>query len=71
LEIYKEVIRDLLNPKASNLRIRESPTGELHVQGLSEEYVASEDDILNLIAMGEKIKEYIGNSYEFSQLKKS
>ena len=54
LEIYKEVIQDLLNPSNVNLRIREEKNGEVYVQGLSDEYVSSADDIMQLLAVGEK-----------------
>ena len=47
-------IPDLLNPKNINLRIREERNGEVYVQGLSDEYVSSADDIMALLAIGEK-----------------
>lgn len=37
LEIYKEVIRDLINPKNVNLKIRESPQKGVWVDGLTEQ----------------------------------
>ncbi len=49
-----ENIRDLLNPKNNQLRVRETPAGEVLVQGLLEEYCAGEEDILKLIELGEK-----------------
>jgi len=36
LEIYKEVIRDLLNPKGNNLKVRETPSKGVWVDELSE-----------------------------------
>jgi kinesin family protein 5 len=54
LEIYKENIRDLLQPKNVGLKIREMPSGEVYVQGLSDEYVASSDDIMAILSAGEK-----------------
>src|SRR5690242_7693605 len=36
LEIYKEIIRDLLNPKGVNLRVRETPSRGVWVEDLSE-----------------------------------
>jgi kinesin family protein 5 len=54
LEIYRENIRDLLQPQNTGLRIREMPTGEVYVQGLSDEYVADCADIMELLAAGEK-----------------
>jgi hypothetical protein len=53
-DLSSENIRDLLNPKNTSLRIRETPAGELLVQGLLEEYCAGEEDILKLIELGEK-----------------
>ena len=54
LEIYKEVIQDLLNPSNQSLRIREEKNGSVYVQGLSDEYVSSARDIMQLLAVGEK-----------------
>jgi len=54
LEIYKEAIRDLLAPKNSGLKIRELPTGEVYVQGLSDQYVGSCAEIMQLLGAGEK-----------------
>lgn len=39
LEIYNETVRDLLNPKGSNLRIRETDRQGVWVDGASEEFV--------------------------------
>ena len=41
LEIYKEVITDLLNPAATRLHIREDFRRGIHVEGLLEEEVHS------------------------------
>lgn len=41
LEIYKEVITDLLNPAATRLQIREDFKRGIHVEGLVEEVVTS------------------------------
>ena len=55
LEIYgiKEEIRDLLNPKSNNLKIRESHN-EIFVQNLSFKYVSSTDEVMQLLAQGER-----------------
>ena len=53
LEIYKENIRDLLAPSTSTginkeniyLKIRESPTKGVWVDGLTEEFATCEQDI--------------------------
>jgi hypothetical protein len=36
LEIYNEVIKDLLNPSERPMKIRESPTDGIYVEGLCE-----------------------------------
>eukprot|EP00011_Vannellida_sp_DIVA3-517-6-12_P013032 CAMPEP_0114620886 /NCGR_PEP_ID=MMETSP0168-20121206/8952_1 /TAXON_ID=95228 ORGANISM="Vannella sp., Strain DIVA3 517/6/12" /NCGR_SAMPLE_ID=MMETSP0168 /ASSEMBLY_ACC=CAM_ASM_000044 /LENGTH=1105 /DNA_ID=CAMNT_0001832083 /DNA_START=33 /DNA_END=3346 /DNA_ORIENTATION=+ len=60
LEIYKEVVRDLLNPASntskSGLRIRETPDKGVWVDGLQEEYVTCEDDVLQLLLRGEQFR---------------
>jgi len=57
LEIYKERVRDLLNPRQTeSLKLRETPRGAVRVVGLLEEYVSSPDDIMALVAAGERIR---------------
>lgn len=41
LEIYKEVITDLLNPTATRLLIREDLKQGVHVEGLQEDIASS------------------------------
>ncbi|XP_047333647.1 kinesin-like protein KIN-7K, chloroplastic [Impatiens glandulifera] len=53
LEIYNEVINDLLNPAGQNLRIREDAQGTF-VEGIKEEVVLSPAHALSLIAAGEE-----------------
>ncbi|RCV20783.1 hypothetical protein SETIT_4G085500v2 [Setaria italica] len=53
LEIYNEVVNDLLNPSGQNLRIREDLQGTF-VEGLKEEVVLSPAHALSLIAAGEE-----------------
>jgi hypothetical protein len=53
LEIYNEVVRDLLNPHNMKLRIRERPDDSIFVEGLVESFVTSEREIFSLIARGE------------------
>ncbi|KAL3632389.1 Kinesin-like protein KIN-7D, chloroplastic [Castilleja foliolosa] len=52
LEIYNEVVNDLLNPAGQNLRIREDAQG-VFVEGVKEEVVLSPAHALSLIAAGE------------------
>ncbi|XP_021812832.1 kinesin-like protein KIN-7K, chloroplastic isoform X2 [Prunus avium] len=53
LEIYNEVVNDLLNPAGQNLRIREDAQGTF-VEGTKEEVVLSPAHALSLIAAGEE-----------------
>ncbi|KAL6523184.1 hypothetical protein OROGR_016787 [Orobanche gracilis] len=52
LEIYNEVVNDLLNPAGQNLRIREDGQG-VFVEGVKEEVILSPAHALSLIAAGE------------------
>ncbi|XP_057488958.1 kinesin-like protein KIN-7K, chloroplastic [Actinidia eriantha] len=53
LEIYNEVVNDLLNPAGQNLRIREDAQSTF-VEGIKEEVVLSPAHALSLIAAGEE-----------------
>ncbi|KAJ8563617.1 hypothetical protein K7X08_032069 [Anisodus acutangulus] len=53
LEIYNEVINDLLDPTGQNLRVREDSQGT-YVEGIKEEVVLSPAHALSLIASGEE-----------------
>ncbi|CAO2822113.1 unnamed protein product [Amaranthus hypochondriacus] len=53
IEIYNEVVNDLLNPAGQNLRIREDHQG-IFVEGVKEEVVLSPAHALSLIAAGEE-----------------
>ncbi|WZY95785.1 hypothetical protein YC2023_068114 [Brassica napus] len=54
MEIYNEVVNDLLNPAGHNLRIREDKQGTF-VEGIKEEVVLSPAHALSLIAAGEVV----------------
>ncbi|OZJ06789.1 hypothetical protein BZG36_00143 [Bifiguratus adelaidae] len=54
LEIYNEVIRDLLNPENDNLRINEDPKRGVYVGKCTAEAVSNEQRILQLLSVGEK-----------------
>ncbi|CAM9341724.1 unnamed protein product, partial [Hapterophycus canaliculatus] len=57
LEIYNEVVHDLLNPKKDvNLKIREHPDLGIYVDGLCELVVKSEADVLTLIEQGGAVR---------------
>ncbi|KIZ03519.1 Kinesin-like protein [Monoraphidium neglectum] len=52
LEIYNEVITDLLNPTATNLQVREDVKRGCYVEGLSEEIVQNVEDAMRLLRRG-------------------
>lgn len=49
LEIYNEVIHDLLNPTEREMRIREHPDLGIYVEDLCEMVVHTEADVLKLL----------------------
>lgn len=62
LEIYNEVINDLLNPMGQNLRIREDAQGT-YVEGIKVEVVLSPAHALSLIASGEEHRHVGSNNF--------
>ncbi|XP_042398209.1 kinesin-like protein KIN-7D, chloroplastic isoform X2 [Zingiber officinale] len=62
LEIYNEVVNDLLNPAGQNLRIREDTQGTF-VEGIKEEVVLSPAHALSLIAAGEEHRHVGSNNF--------
>lgn len=62
LEIYNEVINDLLDPTAQNLRVREDAQGT-YVEGIKEEVVLSPAHALSLIAAGEEHRHVGSNNF--------
>ncbi|CAA6660430.1 unnamed protein product [Spirodela intermedia] len=62
LEIYNEVINDLLDPTGQNLRIREDCQGT-YVEGIKEEVVLSPAHALSLIASGEEHRHVGSNNF--------
>jgi kinesin family protein 5 len=58
LEIYKETLYDLINPntKSSDLKIKEHPQKGIYVQNLTEEYITSREDFLNLIEEADRYR---------------
>ncbi|ORY05417.1 kinesin-domain-containing protein [Basidiobolus meristosporus CBS 931.73] len=53
LEIYNEVIKDLLNPENENLNIRQDPTRGVFVGKLTEAIVLSPEEVIQLMKKGE------------------
>jgi kinesin family protein 5 len=56
LEIYKEQLRDLFDTHSTDLRIKESPSRGIYVENLSEISVAEEEEMLDLLVMGERLR---------------
>lgn len=52
LEIYMEKIRDLLDLSRNNLAVREDKNKAVYVEDLSEQYCASDEEVLDLIKLG-------------------
>eukprot|EP01119_Soliformovum_irregulare_P014304 TRINITY_DN3915_c0_g1_i2.p1 TRINITY_DN3915_c0_g1~~TRINITY_DN3915_c0_g1_i2.p1 ORF type:complete len:1407 (-),score=731.72 TRINITY_DN3915_c0_g1_i2:353-4573(-) len=55
LEIYREQLRDLLNPSGESLKIRENGS-TVWVEHLTEKYVTSEQEVLDLLKLGERFR---------------
>lgn len=52
MEVYREQMRDLLNPFNQKLRVKEFPQTGLFVDGLSREYVTCISDVMNVLRAG-------------------
>mmetsp|Transcript_8232 Transcript_8232/g.20399 ORF Transcript_8232/g.20399 Transcript_8232/m.20399 type:complete len:1198 (+) Transcript_8232:124-3717(+) len=63
MEIYNEVINDLLQPGQVNLKLLEVGGRGLVVDGLSEEPVGSAEDALELIAQGDAYRKVSSTAY--------
>ncbi|GMH52766.1 hypothetical protein TL16_g01302, partial [Triparma laevis f. inornata] len=56
IEIYNEVIMDLLNPGGKKLDIRESSEKGVYVQGVCEVVCSTADDIMKLVKQGGAVR---------------
>src|SRR5262249_32898121 len=56
LEIYNEVIHDLLNPTDKDLKVRQHPSLGIYVEDLAELVVKSHADIERLMVQGNKVR---------------
>lgn len=56
LEIYNELIKDLLNPSAGSLELREDNRGNQTVTGLSEINAVSRYEVISLLLKGNKAR---------------
>lgn len=52
VEIYNEKIRDLLDPRKNDLKIHENKQKGIHVAGMMENYVGSEDEVYQFLRIG-------------------
>ena len=68
LEVYCEIIRDLLDPSKENLTVRESSTDGFFVDGATKSTVKCADDISQAISMGDFAPRYRRDKYECTQL---
>ena len=53
-EIYLDRVRDLLNPNRDNLQVHETREGVSYVKGVTERFVASPTEVLDIIEEGKK-----------------
>ena len=60
LEIYNEIINDLLDPNSINLKIRDDPTSTVgsFVEGLTVWKLKDSDHLLQILEKGEKNRQY-------------
>ncbi|GKZ00345.1 hypothetical protein MPSEU_000987400 [Mayamaea pseudoterrestris] len=58
LEVYNEEIRDLLSPDSKTLQVREDQNRRVFVQDAKEESVDDFDSLLELLAIGEKSRQF-------------
>eukprot|EP00929_Paragymnodinium_shiwhaense_P053923 TRINITY_DN27032_c0_g1_i1.p1 TRINITY_DN27032_c0_g1~~TRINITY_DN27032_c0_g1_i1.p1 ORF type:complete len:968 (+),score=203.56 TRINITY_DN27032_c0_g1_i1:125-3028(+) len=56
LEVYREQMRDLLNPLRTNLRVKELPRYGLYVDGLTREYVTCKAEVMHLMRVGNRCR---------------
>lgn len=52
IEIYMEKIKDLIDPERTNLNVREDKAKGIYIEDLSEHYVVSEDEVLDIMKLG-------------------
>ena len=53
MELYNEVVNDLLDPTRTNLEVRENRSGDVFVENLSSWPVSTLDEFLSLLGQGE------------------
>jgi hypothetical protein len=66
IEIYKETLRDLLvNPASGRgveLKIKEDPRRGTYVEGLNDLCIVSEEEIMEVICLGETMRHVASTS---------
>lgn len=62
LEVYNETIRDLLQPRPTPLDVREDPVQGIQVPGLSEHEPSDADEVLSLLAQGNRCASFRPNA---------
>ncbi|KAJ1939066.1 hypothetical protein EC988_007413, partial [Linderina pennispora] len=62
LEIYNEVLRDLLEPSKANLKIHENAKREIFVGDLSEHIVFNAEQVEELLAKGDRNRHIAGTN---------
>jgi hypothetical protein len=55
-EVYREQLRDLIDPTSPNLRIKETPRQGVYVEGLAQEFVVCEDDVVRILRTGSRLR---------------
>jgi len=55
-EIYREQLRDLMDPSNISLRVKETPQRGIFVDGLTQEFVTCESDILDILHVGSRMR---------------
>lgn len=52
VEIYNEKIKDLLDPRKCDLKIHENNKLGVHVAGMTEQYVGTEQEVYDMLKVG-------------------
>lgn len=56
LEVYREAIKDLLNPAQTNMAVREHPARGIYVDGLTEVQASSSEEVMDVINLGDSAR---------------
>ena len=54
--MYREAIKDLLNPAQTNMAVREHPTRGIYVDGLTEVQASSSEEVMDVINLGDSAR---------------